>query len=380
MRDRDVVCRQGRGRAIYAPAMLQCNIRLRRRTTVWPCRNVRYMVVCATLALLLQVIDVLDETLPQPPDGSEPLVYDASTEKPLLPVFQTLSEETPAGYETDKLLGSLPPHSDAQLAFLTYGDVNSRAVACRRHATEPIHLFVDLDRNHHFGTQERLLEESSTSREWQVALDAEFVVASNQFEHATRRVKIRLNASTGKLELATLGCMRGQVLLEGRIVEVLRVDSNGNGLWFDPVDRFWIDINGDSRFDPFREKFACRTTCAIGDRRYAIASDRRGLEFRLSRIDGTGTLVPVSGLADTSVQVTECEAVLVSETGIHVFLQDADSSVTVPVGSYRLHLLQISLQDAHRHWRMMFASDSAAAPPRSKSGGTRRQASRWWVN
>ena len=70
--------------------------------------------------------------------------------------------------------------------------------------------------------------------------------------------------------------MRGNVALENRTVEVLRTDCNGNGLWFDADDRFWIDVNGDSRFDPLREKFACRTTCSIDGTQYAVAADYRG--------------------------------------------------------------------------------------------------------
>ena len=70
---------------------------------------------------------------------------------------------------------------------------------------------------------------------------------------------------------------------------MLRTDDSGNGLWFDPDDRFWIDVNGDARFDPLREKFACRTTCVIGATQYAVAADSRGSAFSVTAARGHGT-------------------------------------------------------------------------------------------
>ena len=67
---------------------------------------------------------------------------------------------------------------------------------------------------------------------------------------------------------------------------MLRTDQDGNGVWFDPDDRFWVDINGDARFDPLREKFACLATCAIGTSQYAVAADSRGLRFQLQLLEG----------------------------------------------------------------------------------------------
>ena len=77
-----------------------------------------------------------------------------------------------------------------------------------------------------------------------------------------------------------------------------------------------------------------------------------------------GTLVPTRICADASARVTECEATLVSDTGVHVFLRDAASAVAVPVGTYRLYSLRLALQDARGHWKMLFASDVTTSGPR----------------
>lgn len=302
---------------------------------------------------------------PEGPGGCGPLTYDASMGEPLLPVFRQLSDDIPVGYETRELLDSLPQPAAAELAFVTYGDPNSRCVAIALMRAQPTRLFVDLDRNGHFGAGEEMPRNAGDSGDrWQLDLDAEFVVGPNQFDHARRRVELRINQVTGKLELATLGCMRGRVSLDNRSVDVLRTDCNGNGLWFDPDDRFWIDVDGDSRFDPLREKFACRTTCFIDGTQFAVAADSRGLEFRLQRIDGMGTLVPTRICADTSARVIDCEATLVSDTGVQVFLRDAASAVAVPVGTYRLYSLRLSMRDTRGHWYFLFASNVTTSGPR----------------
>jgi hypothetical protein len=253
-------------------------------------------------------------------EGSGSFHYDASMGEPLLPVFRQLSDEIPVGYGTRELLDSLPDQAVSELAFFTYGDANSRCVAVAVIRSQPNRLYVDLDRNRHFDVGEEMFRPAGDSADrWQLDLHAEFVVSSGQFEHVQRRAEIRVHQTTGKLEFATLGCMRGTTVLESRTVEVLRTDSNGSGLWFDADDRFWIDI------------------------------------------DGMGTLVPTRICADPSARVTECEAILVSDTGVHVFLRDTAGAVAVPVGTYRLCSLRLSLQDARGHWTSGMGTDAFVA-------------------
>ena len=116
---------------------------------------------------------------------SGPFNYDTSMGEPLLPVFRQLSDEVPVGYETQELVGSLPEQGVAEFAFFTYGDANSRCVAIAVTRLQPNRLFVDLDRNRHFDAGEEIHRTAGDSADhWQLDLDAEFVVGSNQFEHA----------------------------------------------------------------------------------------------------------------------------------------------------------------------------------------------------
>ena len=330
-----------------------------------PCRQNWNAAVLAVLCTVVPGTILSGGNSTRGSEGSESFNYDASMGEPLLSVFRQLSDEVPVGYATRELLDSLPVRCAAELAFFTFGDANSRCVAMAVTRSQPNRLFVDLDRNRLFDAGEEMHRRTGGSADhWQLDLDAEFVVGSSQFEHVSRRVELRVNPTTGKLELATLGCTRGNVVLENRSAKVLRTDCNGNGLWFDADDRFWIDVDGDSRFDPLREKFACRTTCSIDGTQYAVAADNRGLEFRLQRIDGMGTLVPTRICADASARVTECEATLVSDTGVHVFLRDAARAVAVPVGTYRLYSLRLALRDARGHWNMLFAYNVTTSGPR----------------
>ena len=72
-------------------------------------------------------------------------------------------------------------------------------------------IFVDRDRDQTFAAAEEVT--GGMANEWPVDLDAEFVMGSNAFAHDPRRVAIRLDEPTGTLEAATLGCMRGKVML-----------------------------------------------------------------------------------------------------------------------------------------------------------------------
>jgi hypothetical protein len=297
-------------------------------------------------------------------DDSSPFAYDSSIAEPVRPTYRELSRTVPSGYDAATLSASLTNVGDTDLAFLTYGDTHSRSVAVGATRAQPRRLFVDLNRNRAFEPDEEMPSAAGSAADpWQLDLDAEFVIGSNQFEHMRRRVAIRVNPTTNATEMATLGCLRGTTPIDNRSVAVLRVDCNANGLWFDTEDRVWIDVNGDSRFAPLQEKFGCRTTCTLAGTPYAVAADDRGATFRLERIEGTGTLVPVCACDDEQGRVTGCQATLVSNTGVHVFLRDASSAVEVPVGTYRLHAVQVTLSDARGHWRMVFAHDTSTKSP-----------------
>ncbi len=89
----------------------------------------RDWTLIAFLAVLLNSscpVAVSDEGEQLAAHDATPLVYESSVAKPVQLKFQRLSAEVPAGYDREKLIGSLPDRSALTLGFFTYGDANSR--------------------------------------------------------------------------------------------------------------------------------------------------------------------------------------------------------------------------------------------------------------
>jgi hypothetical protein len=74
------------------------------------------------------------------------------------------------------------------------------------------------------------------------------------------------------------------------LVTVRRVDGDGNGLFTDPHDRLWIDLNGDGAWDAVNEQFLFATVLSVDGIRYAVRSDEQANHLTLAKLEGTGTI------------------------------------------------------------------------------------------
>ena len=93
-------------------------------------------------------------------------------------------------------------------------------------------------------------------------------------------------------------------MMDGRPVQVRRVDGDANGLLADPQDRVWIDLDGDGQWQPVGEQFLFTPILKLNNQRYALRGDSRGERLELVPLMGVGAVslkLPQS-LSDKNVQ------------------------------------------------------------------------------
>ena len=128
-----------------------------------------------------------------------------------------------------------------------------------------------------------------------------------------RTVLVRWRGSPEAVSVATLGYCAGTVELGGRTVKARRIDGDANGLFADPDDRLWIDVNGDAHADDLAEQFPMIPSIQIAGRRYAVRGDGLGEHLRLDLVEGEGRVrLQPAGLA-TATKVRQIACMLVGE-------------------------------------------------------------------
>jgi hypothetical protein len=145
------------------------------------------------------------------------------------------------------------------------------------------------------------------------------------------------------------------------------MDGDGNGLFTDPQDRLWIDLNQDGRWDPVEEQFLYGTILTIAGQRYAVRSDEQGTRLALARLEGMGTLqlavrqkpAPNSSEQGTLGRVAEISVTLVGRDGSAVGLRGPNAKVTAPIGEYRVSALAVTFDDpaGGARWNFVFSDN-----------------------
>jgi hypothetical protein len=173
----------------------------------------------------------------------------------------------------------------------------------------------------------------------------------------------RRSAASGGLSFASTGYLEGQVELAGRKLAVRRVDGDGNGFFADSRDRLWIDLDGDSVWDPFAEQFPMAPMLKIIGQRLAVRSDAIGARLTLEPITGVGTIGLKLGALPQGTQVLELELMLIGEDGSAFTVRGTDDGVEVPVGRYAANALSLSLQRSGEPlpWNFVFSRDGEPA-------------------
>jgi hypothetical protein len=301
-------------------------------------------------------------------------VADSADGKTLRPLFRTirLSSVPPAGIrETAAYRGRLRLYGE-----IHFGSENSEPVLLVLDWVDESEcdLYVDANRNRVIETKDKVsraavrqsaLKTQAGRRsvcEWVVPLAVQ-IVQHDVAKLSPRTVLVRWCGSPEAVSVATVGYYAGSVELGGRTVKARRVDGDANGLFADPDDRLWIDVNGDGAWDDLAEQFPMIPSIQIAGRRYAVRGDRLGEHLRLDVVAGEGRVrLQPAGLA-TATKVRQIACMLVGEDGIGFTLAGSEP-VAVPSGRYSIDTLSLTVEDAnHRSWSYLFSRDLGTAAP-----------------
>jgi hypothetical protein len=316
--------------------------------------------------------------------------------------------------------------SSRRYAQLRYGSPSAARVAIVVDQISPgeVDLYVDANRNRTIEAHERAAGEG---RLWRVPIKVEYA-DGDVFRRFPRELIFRLGSTGRTLSYAAAGYLEGKILLgesggsnlplplgegrskggnlplplgegrgeggsnattadidstpassatsphpnplpkgEGTMVTVRRMDGDGNGLFTDPQDRLWIDLNRDGRWDPVEEQFLYATILTISGQRYAVRSDEQGTRLGLARLEGTGTLqlavrqksAPDSSEPGTLGRVAEISVTLVGRDGSAVGLRGPNAKATAPIGGYRVSAVAVTLDDpaGGPRWNFVFSDN-----------------------
>jgi hypothetical protein len=236
-----------------------------------------------------------------------------------------------------------------------------------------VDLYVDAGRRRTIEASDRRTGKDLT---WRMPLEMHEVVGTTIRPHR-RMVIFRFGTVGRTLSFAASGYLEGTVEIAGRKHLARRQDGDGNGLFTDPQDRLWIDLNDDNRWDAVNEQFLYAPLLPLGGERYAVRSDPLGTRLSLGKVEGTGTIrVKIIPPGLLPARVMELGVSLIGRDGTAVSLNGPAHEAVVPVGEYRVSGLTVTLAGAlgGPPWTFTF-SDSGARPkprwyPVTKNGVT----------
>jgi hypothetical protein len=276
------------------------------------------------------------------------------------PVFQTVRlEKAPP----ENLAEKIAYRGKRQLfAQLRYGSEDStRVTVIVDDAGDDFDLYVDADRSRSIDAKERA---AGSGRARTVDLKAE-VTRGDENDHYPRTVAFRRGAG-GTLSVATLGYAQGHVRIGEQQLAARRVDGDANGLFSDPADRVWIDLDADGRWDSFSEQFAYLPVLRLEGRRCAVRSDRVGTRMSLEEVVGEGrATVRVARLAE-GAQIARLLVMLVGDDGSAFTVRGDDPSLALPVGRYFVGSVTLSVVDGKSPdpWHFTFSRSGGQPPDR----------------
>lgn len=246
-----------------------------------------------------------------------------------------------------------------QYAQVRFGSRDSTQVAVvLDHISESeVDLYVDADRTRVITSRELV---HGSGRTWRIPLDMA-IDRDAGVKLTARKVIFELGRTGQTLGFAACGYLEGRVRLAGQTCIVRRMDGDGNGLFADPQDRIWIDLNADGQWDPVDEQFLFGPILTLGSARYAVRADELGDRFSLDELQGTGS-IKLALPARLAPRVSAVHVTMVGRDGSVAGLQGVGAEAVVPVGEYRPGTLAISLSAPDGPaWHYVFSSESASA-------------------
>jgi hypothetical protein len=244
-------------------------------------------------------------------------------------------------------------------------------------------LWVDADGNGRLSRSERhVLGPGKT-----LAIAAT-ITGKNAMTESSRPASVSVHRTllfrTGLLgdgpRFAVKGAMSGTLVLGGKTFRALLTDGNADGC-FDAVgvDRIWIDLDNDGRFDAVTERFPLGAPITLitarGTAVYTVTSDPwAGSVAAHERDNRLGRLelgLNRQAAASSASSIESVSASLVSDSGELVTILDLGKVQDVLVGRYRIASLELQIVDqAAKVWSYTFTGGQRATitvvPDRSK--------------
>jgi hypothetical protein len=216
-------------------------------------------------------------------------------------------------------------------------------------------LYVDANRNRRIEPADRVV---GSNRTWRLPLDLAEVEGETT-RYRPRTSLFRLGATGITFSHAAAGYLEGEAEFVGQWHSVRRADGDGNGLFTDPQDRIWIDLNDDGRWDASSEQFLFASILRLGEARYAVHSDPFGERFSVEPLVGTGSVRLSLANRPGLPAAAELTATLIGRDGSAIGLSGDGAEVTLPIGEYRLGTVTSTFEDAQGgpRWNFVFSDN-----------------------
>lgn len=223
-----------------------------------------------------------------------------------------------------------------------------------------LELYVDADHNRIITAKELV---QGTGTNWRVAVPAVVSEGEHTIE-LPRTIFLRYGKTSQTLAVATCGYIEGRIQIEGRLVLARRVDGDCNGLFADPRDRVWIDLDNDGRWDPVVEQHLFMPILKLEGGRFALRADDRGERLDLVPLVGFGTVKLALPKAISEKSVEEIHVTLQSRDGVVTTIRNLNGAIETPAGDYRVSSVMLTLADARNGptWGFVFNDHGERGP------------------
>ncbi|MEL7500298.1 MAG: M56 family metallopeptidase [Planctomycetota bacterium] len=255
--------------------------------------------------------------------------------------------------------------ADFRFAQWQYGNSRSRRVAVLIQTTvgRIERVFLDKNRDRIISPDEELNERVNDVRTMLATLDVE-VVDRQQRILSRRNIGLTLKSKGRILKVTTLGFVGGQITIDGRQVDVRRVDRDGDGMMIGPNDEILLDLNEDGVFAVASERQLVRGAMTIEGELYSVFSDALGHSLKLSSGMEMGRLAiqfqPKVESDDLGKpEILKLEGSLRHESGMLIAIRKANQPKQIPAGKYTFSNLLLRIRDVDGSiWHMTLAQGS----------------------
>jgi hypothetical protein len=259
-----------------------------------------------------------------------------------------LSAEKPAGLEEKAAYRG----QRRRYASLMYGfGKTAPVIIVLDEGPNVLDCYVDVNRDRTITANERLAADTGS---WKVNVPAVWQ-QGNTVEELKRTLLLRYGKVTKSLSVATCGYIEGQVALDGKKITVRRVDGDANGLFGDPQDRLWIDLDNDGKWDSANEEHLLAPFIRLHDRRWVVRGDARGTKLSLTPLEGTGRVHLSLPPNLSPAQVEDIQVTLESRDGVVASIRKLGDEPSLPIGTYRVSALLLTLKaEQGEPWGFVF--------------------------